>query len=256
MTRRERVEARLERRRAWATSAGTKANQVFNRVHQIADGIPFGQPILVGHHSEGHARRDAARIDAGMRKGCEITAKAEHHAAKARGIADQLDRSIYSDDPDATEALDKRAADAAKMADRMIETNRAWRKGKGTVAGMVLAGLSQEWAERVATKMAGAESYIKAPFEPYQISLSRAAVKRARERIAQIKRDKEQWEEAKAAGGVIVKTHGPNGKHTSITWADYPGREMVKRLKAAGFRWVGPYWIGSTSRVEEVDIAR
>jgi hypothetical protein len=33
--------------------------------------IPFGQPILVGHHSEGRARRDQGRIESGMRAGVE-----------------------------------------------------------------------------------------------------------------------------------------------------------------------------------------
>lgn len=35
-------------------------------VDQISSGIPFGQPILVGHHSETRARRDAARIHSNM----------------------------------------------------------------------------------------------------------------------------------------------------------------------------------------------
>jgi hypothetical protein len=39
------------------------AQRAHDAVHRIADNIPFGQPILVGHHSERHARKDAERIE-------------------------------------------------------------------------------------------------------------------------------------------------------------------------------------------------
>jgi len=51
------------------------------------DGIPLGQPILVGHHSERRARRDAERIDNGIRRMVEEHELADHHRAVAAGIA-------------------------------------------------------------------------------------------------------------------------------------------------------------------------
>ncbi len=110
MTRLERKEARLARRLEWAASRDRKAAAGFSRAASIADGSPFGQPILVGHHSEGHARRDQARIKSGMRAGVESQDMAAHHRSKAAGIADQLERSIFSDDPDAPERLRERIA--------------------------------------------------------------------------------------------------------------------------------------------------
>ena len=38
----------------------------------IADNIPFGQPILVGHDSECRARKDAQRIEDGMRRAVKM----------------------------------------------------------------------------------------------------------------------------------------------------------------------------------------
>ena len=55
---RERRLAKAERLREWAEKRQAKSAAAFKGVHTIADGIPFGQPILVGHHSERHARRD------------------------------------------------------------------------------------------------------------------------------------------------------------------------------------------------------
>lgn len=37
-------------------------------VDNITHLIPMGQPILVGHHSQKHARKDAERISNGIRR--------------------------------------------------------------------------------------------------------------------------------------------------------------------------------------------
>ncbi len=50
----------------------------------IADHIPFGQPILVGHHSEKRARRDADRIISLTGQGIELHREAERLARRAR----------------------------------------------------------------------------------------------------------------------------------------------------------------------------
>ena len=44
------------------------AERAREAVSAIADNIPLGQPILVGHHSERHARKDAEKIENGMRR--------------------------------------------------------------------------------------------------------------------------------------------------------------------------------------------
>jgi len=105
MTYRERREARAERLRDWADKRDDKADAAFGTAKTVADGIPFGQPILVGHHSEGHARRDRDRIDNGMRRGIENTRKADQMRDKAENIERAATHAIYSDDPDAADAL-------------------------------------------------------------------------------------------------------------------------------------------------------
>ena len=88
MTRRERKERRLARRLEWAQSRDQKAATAFEGVRRIADNIPLGQPILVGHHSEKRARKDQARIEGGMAKGMGKTGVgAAGGAAGAAGAA-------------------------------------------------------------------------------------------------------------------------------------------------------------------------
>jgi len=76
-----RAEARVERLEDRADRLDSKAESHAKAARTIADCIPMGQPILVGHHSEKRHRSDLAKIDTNMRKGI----KAGEAAADARG---------------------------------------------------------------------------------------------------------------------------------------------------------------------------
>ncbi|WP_432008803.1 DUF3560 domain-containing protein [Streptomyces bacillaris] len=87
----ERAEARAERFEGYADNAATSSNTAHAAAKQIADGIPLGQPIIVGHHSEGRARRDAARIDTNMRRSISDAKRADYwqNRAEAAGRYEQ-----------------------------------------------------------------------------------------------------------------------------------------------------------------------
>ena len=129
MTYRERREAKAERLRGWAESREQKAAAADAGARALAEHIPFGQPILVGHHSEGRARRDAARISGGFDRAREHAEKAASMTSRAAGIESQLDRAIYSDDPDAIEQLEARLATLEGQRDRIKRYNASCRKG-------------------------------------------------------------------------------------------------------------------------------
>lgn len=66
----ERADRRLDRDRQLvevhenrADRAAAQGDAALAEMKQLSDMIPFGQPILVGHHSEGRHRRDLAKID-------------------------------------------------------------------------------------------------------------------------------------------------------------------------------------------------
>ncbi len=244
MTRRERLERKIERRENWALSAATRADHAFARVDSIASQIPLGQPILVGHHSERHARRDAERIHSGMSRGVEAAKLADHHLSKADGLARQLDHSIFSDDTDAIEALEKRAAGHDAMAEKINTINKAYRKHKGDIAKLVELGLiTAKQAESISHTMA------LCPWMKYPLDATsdRAAARRDRERIAQIKRRVERAEKAEAAGGVIIAETSEG--YCSITFAEKPPREILTALKQAGFYWGAGSWGGYSEKI-------
>ena len=68
MTTRERRLAKAERLRGWAGSRESKAEAAFSSVQTIADGIHFGQPILVGHHSEGGEHKWIVKVQPPAKK--------------------------------------------------------------------------------------------------------------------------------------------------------------------------------------------
>lgn len=130
MTYRERREARAERLRGWADKRDDKAAGAFDAADSIAERFPFGQPILVGHHSEGRARRDQDRITTNMRRGIENTRKADQMRERAENIERAAKHAIYSDDPDAADALRTKIDKLEAERDRINAYNASCRQRK------------------------------------------------------------------------------------------------------------------------------
>lgn len=251
MTRRERLEARLEKRQAWAASRDQKSAAGFARARVIADGIPLGQPILVGHHSERRHRADVARIDAGMRQGCESADMAAHHRAKADGLERQLDGSIFSDDPDAVEALTARVAELEAQRARWKAENAAFRKGDAEWIKVRYPdtdpAIALVYAERERGEIMAGYSWTRQPHPAYSLSNLAGNIGRLRKRLEVVKQRQAATAEAEARGGLLIR----RGAHdsASVRFVDYPGRAIVDALKAAGFRYSGGAWFGTASRI-------
>lgn len=78
-----RAAARAQKYEDWATAAQQRSNDAFQRSENAVAGIPFGQPILVGHHSESRHRAALKRSDMAMRKCVQESDKARSHEGKA-----------------------------------------------------------------------------------------------------------------------------------------------------------------------------
>ena len=246
-TRRERLERKLEKREDWAGKASERASKRFNAAHAIADGIPFGQPILVGHHSEKHARADAARIDNNMRKGCEENNLATHHRSRAAGLARQLDNSIFSDDDNAIAALEARIAEREAERDRCKLINKEIRKGAGWESRLDPPLIESEKTSLIQNaRIWGVQGY-----PAYVLTNLGACIRKDRERIEEIKARAKRTEQAEAAGGVIIE----GNEYVRVTFAEKPDRSILNDLKAAGFYWGSGSWNGKRSSIPECVLA-
>lgn len=85
----ERAGERAERMSAKADKLEARAEAHRAAADRISENIPFGQPILVGHHSEARARRDAQRIRSNMEKSLD----AHQGARDAQAAADRAERT-------------------------------------------------------------------------------------------------------------------------------------------------------------------
>lgn len=81
----DRAEQRAERFEDYSESRKQDSEQAYAAVERITSGIPLGQPILVGHHSERRARKDAERIENGMRKAVKMWEQSGYWKCRAAG---------------------------------------------------------------------------------------------------------------------------------------------------------------------------
>ena len=180
MTRRERLERKLERRQEWADSRRDKANAVLNnRPSYASDWAFITQPGHIPARARLIAREDKAYENLNM---------AQHHEQKAAGLADQLDRAIFSDDPDATSALEQRIAENEAKRDRMKQINALYRKNDA--AGLLALGIN---LDSLKEKLAAAGSYWgSAPHLPYELTNLGARIRDDKKRLDQVKEQQER----------------------------------------------------------------
>jgi len=81
----ERSEERADRFEDYSIKRDKEATQAHDGVKAITENIPFGQPILVGHHSEKRARKDQERIQNGMSKAVKLWETSEYWTYRAAG---------------------------------------------------------------------------------------------------------------------------------------------------------------------------
>lgn len=93
----ERAEAKADRLEELSEKRANEANSAKSAVDAIADGVPLGQPILVGHHSEKRARKDAEKIQNGMRRAVQLWETSQYWKDRAAGA---LHAAKYKERPD------------------------------------------------------------------------------------------------------------------------------------------------------------
>ena len=93
----DRAEDRADRFENYSIKREAEANHAHDGVHEITKNIPFGQPILVGHHSEKRARKDRERIENGMRKAVKLWETSKYWEYRAAGA---ISNAKYKERPD------------------------------------------------------------------------------------------------------------------------------------------------------------
>lgn len=137
----QRAEERADRFEGYSENRAREATQARNAVQAIGQRFEFGQPILVGHHSERKARKDAERMESGMRKAVKAWETSGYWQDRAQGA---LAHAKYLERPDVRARRIKTIeADKRKQERHKAEAER-WLRGWSK------EGLTMEQAQALA----------------------------------------------------------------------------------------------------------
>ncbi len=93
----DRAQAKAERLEELSEKRARQSNAYANAARAISQHIPFGQPILIGHHSQRRAERDRDKINANMHKAVEASKAVDYWQYRARGVESRANHAGRSD---------------------------------------------------------------------------------------------------------------------------------------------------------------
>jgi hypothetical protein len=220
----ERKERKIDAYKTRALKSSGIASQESSKARNMGSVIPFGQPILTGHHSEGRHRALLKKIDNAQRKASEAYNKAEYYEGKA--AAAETNHSISGDDPEAAERYQEKLAKLEKSQEYMKAVNKAWKQGK---AALVALGLSETESEKLANEKTK-------PCPTWMLGNNSAEIRRVKEQMEALKKlDSMEAEDIKFNGGEMVVNVEIN--RVQIIFDDIPAPEKRALLKSHGFKW-------------------
>lgn len=223
-----RREARRARRAEAAERTRNEAQSLLGRASSMADMIPFGQPILVGHYSEKRDRRFRARIGDTMRKGIAARRKADELERRAASVGSG---GISSDDPAAVRKLREELAKLEALQERMKSANRCVRRNDRV--GLAALGFSERHIDELFTP----DFVGRLGFPSYAITNNGTNMRRIKQRIEDIeKRDQTPASETLEGEGWSI-TESVEENRIIIRLDEKPSRDILATLRQYGFKW-------------------
>ncbi len=184
-----------------------------------------------------------------MRDGIESERMAKHHRQQAAGLEHELDRSIYSDDDDAVEALEVRIAANEARSAYMKRVNGAFKRAKGDPERLAeLAGISIPLASEMIDELTGPGAYHTRPYPSFALTNIRARIRADQKRIGLVTMQaRHQREAEEAEGGIAIEDRGSG--YIAIRFAEKPPRDVINALKTSGFHWSAGRWHGERANL-------
>lgn len=229
----ERKQRRIDNAERLAEKNRQESTSRYKAAGAIGDMIPFGQPILVGHHSEKRHRRDIERIDNNMRKSVEASNKAKYYDEKAEAIASN--NAISSDDPEALQKLRAKLEDLTKWQEFMKAANKILRNKKLGDAERVEQLMAMNCPESAAMKLLLPDFANRIGFS-YQLTNNNGNMKRIADRIKRLE-SIEKLVTQEITIGPVKLVQNVEANRMQILFPDKPSEEVRKELKSHGFRW-------------------
>lgn len=134
----ERAEQRAERFTRYKANRHRDAHSAADRVAQLTEHIPMGQPILVGHHSQDKAERQAKKITRAMETAVDQWSRHEYWKQRIPAVMDHAEwkgdarlrhrriKGLEADQRKFQVQVDNRAQFAQAWSAEGITSRRAW----------------------------------------------------------------------------------------------------------------------------------
>jgi hypothetical protein len=228
----ERKEDRINRYEERAQKAAQEAEAQGKKGDRMADAIPFGQPILVGHHSEGRDRAFRNKIDTAFHKSVAASEKADYYQEKAETASSN--RTISGDNPEAVNLYQKKLEKLEAAQEEMKSVNKAYKKGDAALKDM---GMDDVQIANMRANIKKSHPWDNKPFPTWALSNNSAEIRRIKEKIEQIGRlDKIEEEEALEFDGGELRFNTDINR-CQFVFDSIPSEAIRTLLKSNGFKW-------------------
>lgn len=201
----ERQEAKRQRLEARAKRIREEAARKSERGWRELQAIPFGQPILVGHHSEKADRSYRSRAIGKIDKSVELHNVARELEERAERIGTG---GISSDDPDALQKLEAKLLQTQETHALMIERNREAR------------AIGQP-----------------RPYAAYQLSNSNGNIASIKKRIASLQNARNATPRDSVAGNGWRFAESIEENRYMFTFDAIPSEQIRQLLRSRAFKW-------------------
>ena len=225
----ERQQERKERYLQLAEQAERESSSVWSEAQRMADAIPMGQPILVGHHSERADRAFRGRIDAKQHKAFDLSSKAAYYRDKAESVGTG---GISGLDPDAVAKLGKELEKRIKAQEEMKAANRAVKMKdieKGNAKLREMGYTDSNISDLRKPDFCGRIGY-----PDYMLQNNNASIRRIKERIAELKAQSENEMPEKETD--LYRFFQADGRYQFV-FDGKPADGVRTILKSNGFKW-------------------
>jgi hypothetical protein len=229
----EKRNSRIDRYEALARKFAGESESRLSRFNALANAIPMGQPILVGHHSERRHRRDLEKMENNMRQAVELQNKAEHYQSRIKAAEDNT--AISSDDPDALQKLTDKLARLQEYQEHMKRINALHGKYLKNPKALDDIDLPEEWKEKIRTYVPE-YSWLKHPYAPYKLTNNSGNMATVRKRIERLQYLNTQQDKETLFGDIRIKENATENR-IQIFFPGKPEEKVREELKHNGFRW-------------------
>ena len=226
-------EEKLEARRAYyerkAEEADAAGTAMWQAAHKMGEAIPFGQPILVCHHSERGARAYRERMTKKVDNAVRRHNKADYYREKAEGVGKG---GISAYDPDASSKLEVKLTAAKERQELMKAANKAIRLKDTAKGDAKLAELG--FNPEAISKLRTPDFCGRLGFPDYELRNNNANIKRMEARIKALARSAEHEGEEEEHDSYTYKVE--EGR-VQFVFDGKPEPTVRNILKRAAFKW-------------------